>query len=191
MTKHLTTNAPATDIPVPGIPFLRLKTGSAAKLGARSQGAVAYEVLTDLERRQIHLRLTANSGGGNHSLEAVPFATVQSIVNGLEAGAPFASRVFRGAFRGGSQNNPGFLACLLRTEGLLAAAEGKAFQHVVSGDWSAWADALLTQPGEAVELPLKLAQAALPADTAAPSLPGRRGRRKSRVEEADDACAAH
>ena len=178
------------DTPVePAIPLLCLKTGTAAKLGQHAHGAIHYELLTDTGRQTLLLRLTGNEGGGNYSPELVPFVRVQTLADGLPPDSPVPSRVFRSCFRGRSQNNAGFLCCLLRAEGLLASVEGKLYQHHVTGDWSGWAAEMLHLSGDLAELPAGLVGDALPLDTPSPVTP-RRGRRKAQLEETEDAHLA-
>lgn len=182
---HTTTNT----TPGQTVPLLRLKAATAAKLGQNAGGAIHYEVLADTARQVLLLRLTRNDGGGNFSPEAVPFCRVQAVADALPPDTPVHSRVFRSCHRGRSQNNQGFLCCLLRAEGLLGPVDGKLYQHRVTGDWPAWAADMLCQPGEAAELPAILLADALPLDTPAPVTP-RRGRRKAQTEDADDADLA-
>ena len=170
----------------PAVPLLCLKAGTAAKLGQHAHGTIHYELLTDTSRQTLLLRLTRNEGGGNFSLELLPFVRVQALADGLPPDSPVPSRVFRSCFRGRSQNNAGFLCCLLRAEGLLASVDGKLYQHRVVGDWPAWAAATLRLHGEPAELPVSLVGDALPLDTPAPVTP-RRGRRKTQPEETEDA----
>jgi hypothetical protein len=55
------------------------------------------------------------------------------------------------AFAGRSSNNAGFLAAILRAEGLLALAPDTEGRHVISGDWAAWKASVLAEPGQPVE----------------------------------------
>lgn len=185
MTETSSRDTPAE----PGVTLLRLKTGAAPKLGQHAHGAIHYELLADTNRQTLLLRLTGNDGGGNHSLELVPFSRVQAIVAGLPADAAVPFRVFRSCFRGKSQNNAGFACCLLRAEGLLTSVDGKRYQHKVAGDWENWASQALALSGETVDLAVSLVGDALPVDTPA-LLPVRRGKRKTQPEEAEDACPA-
>lgn len=184
------TNITTNTTPEQTIPLLRLKAATAPKLGQNAGGSIHYEVLADTARQVLLLRLTQNESGGNFSPEAVPFSRVQAVADALPPGSPVPSRVFRSCCRGRSQNNQGFLCCLLRAEGLLGPVEGKLYQHHVTGDWPAWAADMLRQPGEPAELPGPLLADVLPLDTPAPGLP-RRGRGRTRHDEADDACPAH
>ena len=180
----------ANTTPEQTISLLRLKAATAPKLGQNAGGSIHYELLADTTRQVLMLRLTRNDGGGNFSPEAIPFSRVQAVAEALPPGSCVPSRVFRSCHRGRSQNNQGFLCCLLRTEGLLGPVEGKLYQHRVTGDWPAWAADMLGQPGEPSELPVTLLGDALPLDTPAPGLP-RRGRSRTRHDEADDARPAH
>lgn len=182
------TETPSPDLSAePTVTLLRLKTGAAPKLGQHAHGAIHYELLADTNRQTLLLRLTSNDGGGNHSLELVPFARVQAIVAGLPADAAVPSRVFRSCFRGKSQNNAGFACCLLRAEGLLTPVDGKRYQHKVVGDWENWVNQTMALTSEPVEVPLSLVGDALPVDTPAPV---RRSKRKTQPEETEDACPA-
>lgn len=181
-------NAPSE----PTVSLLRLKAATAAKLGQHARGEIHYELLADSDHRALFLRLTSSDGGGNFSPELVPFIRIQTLVTDLPD-SPVPSRVFRPCFRGRSQNNAGFLCCLLRAEGLLTSTEGKMYQHRVVGDWSAWAAETLPMPGELIELPLSLVGDALPLDTPASAPVSRRRRNKlpqGESGEQGDACAA-
>lgn len=57
-------------------------------------------------------------------------------------------KTFRAAFQGKSANNSGFLAAVLRHEGLLRPAPEACHQHVLGGDWRGWKAALLAAEGE-------------------------------------------
>lgn len=132
------TSAPPTDS------YLSLKSAKASKSGARSQGYVHYRILTDAHRSQIFLTLVANDGSGCFSREIVPFARIESAVQGIAAGKPIASKQFQPCFVSKSQNNAGFLAAVLRNEKLLQAVPDAVHQHALAGDWPAWKTAMLT-----------------------------------------------
>ena len=163
------TNTIANTNPEPTISLLRLKAATAPKLGQNAGGSIHYEVLADTARQVLLLRLTRNESGGNFSPEAIPFSRVQAVADALPPGSPVPSRVFRSCYRGRSQNNQGFLCCLLRAEGLLGPVEGKLYQHHVTGDWPAWAADMLRQPGEPAELPLSEPHAASATTATAPT----------------------
>lgn len=129
-----------------------LRTDSTPKIGQRANGHVHYQVLADTDRQQLFIRLTANDGGGYFSRELVSFASIQHAIANQDASTPFPSKQFRDVFRGKSSNNAGFLACVLRAEGLLSGVPDKTHQHLLAGDWSAWETSLLAEPGELIEI---------------------------------------
>ena len=198
-----TNNATATINPTPPAEpiketYLCLKTASANKLGQRATGQIHYQLLTDVEKRQVYLRITQNDGGGYHSRECVPFDKVQAAVSSLNTDMPFPSKVFKDCFHGQSQNNSGFLACILRAEGLLVSIPDKVHLHRCDGDWTAWAASLLEQPGEPVEIVVGKGTSsaeitlAVPADTplAEPMTSRKeRGRKAKASEMSQDAHA--
>lgn len=100
------------------------------------------------------MTVVANDGGGYWSRELIPFAKVEDCVSlHADSGLPFPSMLLRHAFVGRSSNNAPFLIAVLRDLGLLHAAPGKPFQHLVTGDWSAWKAHWQGQPGEDILFP--------------------------------------
>ena len=169
-----------------------LKTASAPKHSKRSAGKnIHYNLWTDDQRRDVLWQISGNDGGGQHSLELVPMAKVQSTVAALTGHEPFRTRLLRSVFSGRSTNNAGFLVCAMYAEGLLAAAS-TAHHHVVQSDWRAWQQACLDLPGEQREVSLALATEALPVDTSEQPSKGQRvGKRKQQAPvESEHADAA-
>ena len=169
-------------------PYLRLKSADAPKLGQRGEGRVYFELLTDADRQQLHIQITGNDGSGYVSNERVAFERIEAAIAGIPAGECFPARIFKTAFVGRSANNPGFLSCILRAEGLLAGVPDKAHQHIVTGDWSAWVQATLALPGEPMALDGPTVAAAV-VEAVAPVSSSRRKdkRRPNVVEESADA----
>lgn len=132
--------------------FWLLKTATASKIGKQAHGGLSYHLLSDVDRHGLHVAITGNDGGGYFSREIVPFIKVKACLTHWVAGKPFPSKVFRGAFVGRSSNNAGFLAAILRTEGLLAQAPDMETQHVMAGDWNDWQTLLLAEPGQMIEI---------------------------------------
>ena len=128
--------------------FLRLHSAVAPKLGLRSAGRIGYQLLTDTDRQHLYLALTDNDGGGYFSREIVPFAAVQTCLDGHDPCQPFPSKRLFASFQGRSSNNAPFLCAALRDLGLLQAAPGKPFQHAVADDWAGWITTQLARPGE-------------------------------------------
>ncbi|MEX6503007.1 hypothetical protein [Pseudomonas zhanjiangensis] len=130
--------------------YLSLKLAQASKTGKHAAGRITYRILTDPKRDQLYLTLVSNEGGGWFSTEIVPFARVEAVAEAInDPSAPLLSKQLRQAFISRSANNAGFLAAVLRAEGLLAPSPEAAHQHVMSGDWSQWKQAMLSAAGEA------------------------------------------
>lgn len=132
--------------------FWQLKTGTAKKLGKQAEGGISYQFLTDPDRKELLFSITGNDGGGYFSREIVPFSKVEACISKLEQGKPFASKTFKETFTGRSSNNAGFLAAILRAEGLLAASPDSESQHVIAGDWSGWKSSSLSEAGTMIEI---------------------------------------
>ncbi len=180
--------------------YLAIKTESAQKLG-RNGGGITYKVLTDPERQHLFLTIIANDGGGYYSREIVAFDAVEGCLPADQT-QPLAAKAFASAFVGKSSNNPGFMAAMLRAEGLLAGVEGKPHLHQVVGEWEAWKLAMLALPGEPYVPPAKEVQASgtpvemtrqeIPSDDESEGHPGRRKGKKLRgVKPAEGADHAH
>jgi hypothetical protein len=132
-------------MPSPSSPptYLSLKVGKAIKTGSRSQGHLHYRILTDTAQQQLFITLIGNDGDGCYSKEIVPFDKIKQCLHGIDTSQPIASKRFQSAFIGKSANNAGFLAAILRAEGLLVPAADAVHQHAVQPDWPAWKTALL------------------------------------------------
>ena len=135
--------------------FWLLKDGTAPKLGARAEGSINYNVLADDERQLLFIAITGNKGGGYFSKEHVDISKIEACLDTTASAKPFPSKTFKEAFVGRSSNNAGFLVAVLRHEGLLAAAPEAETQHVRSGDWSAWKNAMLAEAGKLIEVGIK------------------------------------
>src|SRR5471030_270987 len=128
--------------------YLSLKLGQAAKTGERSTGHISYRVLTCSDRHDLYVTLTGNDGGGWFSGEIVPLSNIEAIFSTLaDRHQPFPSKALRPAFVSQSVNNAGFLAALLRAEGLLVPAIENVQQHVLTDDWEIWKSVMLSEPG--------------------------------------------
>lgn len=124
-------------------PFWLLNAGTAKKLGQRSTGILNYHVVTDNDCLDLLIAVTRKEGGGSFSRERVPFRIIETCLENYNTGVPFVSKVLKDVFISKSANNAGFMAAVLQTLGLLAAAPEAKTQHVVTGDWSAWEKAML------------------------------------------------
>lgn len=135
------------------ISYLSLKLDWAEKVGPHARGKICYRVLTDLAHQELYFTLVANEGSGWFSPEIVPFTRVEAAIAALtDPNAPMMSRQLRSAFNSRSTNNAGFLAAVLRAEGLLVAVPSAANQHLLSGDWAHWQQAMVATVGESYVL---------------------------------------
>lgn len=179
---------------------LAVKTEAAPKLG-RNGGGITYKVLTDPERQHLFLSIVANDGGGYFSREIVAFDAVEACLP-ADPTQPLAAKVFAAAFVGKSANNPGFMAAMLRAEGLLVGVEGQPHLHQVAGEWADWKRAMLALPGEPYVPPTKeslvasgtaeMTRQEMPGNDDPGGHPGRRKGKKVRgIKPAEGADHAH
>jgi len=127
--------------------FWLLKDGTAPKLGARAEGGIRYQVLADTDRQHLYIAITGNESGGYFSRERVPFDKIEACLDAIQPGKPFPSKTFKETFVGRSSNNAGFLATIMRKEGLLAAAPDSETQHVRHGDMATWKKSMFSETG--------------------------------------------
>jgi len=90
------------------------------------------------ESGTVHLCVAANEGGGYFSSEWVSLPRILEVLaDFLSSGGSFPTHALLPAFNNRSVNNAGFLAAILRHEGLLKAGD-KPHSHACCGDWAAW-----------------------------------------------------
>jgi len=118
-----------------------------------AQGCISYGILRDEAATEVFISLLANDSAGFFSQEPVALSAIERCLEGITPDKPIPAKLFRMAFRSKSANNPGFLAAVLRAEGLLVAAPEATHQHHLGGDWGAWRKGVLDQVGEPFELP--------------------------------------
>ncbi len=117
--------------------YISLKSGTAHKTRQHSSaGCLHYRVLAD-SSQQLYLTITGNDDGGYYSKEIVPFAKIE-LPKEL-----FTSKVFKTAFVGKSTNNAGFLAAILRAEGLIAPVENAIHKYKVLPKLDDWKKRML------------------------------------------------
>lgn len=166
--------------------LLTLKTGQARKTGLRSQGHIAYRLLCRPSRHDLLLTIESNEGGGYFSKELVPFNDVLACIQSIQNDKPVPSKAFKDAFVSQSANNAGFLAAILRAEGLLSAASDAGHHHLLQGDWEEWKRQILALPGE---IYVPATSNAEPEKKEPLSSPGKRKGAKSNSSKASNAAA--
>lgn len=147
--------------------YILLRSAHARKVGQRATGMIQYDLLCDVQRTSVFIRLSGNEGGGYFSREKIDFDKALECVANISSDRPLPSKVFASAFVGKSSNNAGFLAAVLREEQLLDAAPGTDFQHVASGDWSAWKVEILKLEGTPLVEPARVDATNTSSDTSA------------------------
>lgn len=135
------------------ISYRLVKKQSAAKTSMNAQGCISYGILRNEAATEAFVCLLGNDSAGYFSQEAVALSEIERCLEDMTSDKPIPAKLFRMAFRSKSANNPGFLAAVLRAEGLLVAAPEATYQHRLGGDWSAWRKDVLAQAGEPFELP--------------------------------------
>lgn len=176
--------------------FWLFKAATATKVGKQAHGGLRYEIFGDVDRNELNVTITANEGGGYFSREVVPFIKIKACLNHAVPGKAFPSKLFREAFIGRSANNAGFLAAILRAEGLLARAPDTETQHIQTGDWDTWQKAMLSEAGQMIEkeLPVPAIEAVEPepADVSPPIAknPKTLSIKRSKPEVSHDAAEA-
>lgn len=180
--------------------YLKLKEAEAPKLG-RNGGSISYLILADSNRQALFLTMIRNSASGYFSREITPMSAVEACLP-EDRSQPMPAKVFRKACISRTANQPGFIACICRAEGLLLPVEGQPHLHQISEAWEAWKASLLAQDGTPYVPPVKeskvseattgMTRQELPGDAETESHPGHRKGKKVRVvKPAEGADHAH
>lgn len=148
--------------------YLQLKAASAKKIGKLSVGSIHYQILSDKAKVNLFLRVTGNDGGGYFSQELVSMQEIERCLKSRSGADPFPSKVLMDVFVGRSANNAGFLAAILRAEGILSAAPDTETQHVFTGDMVKFKKACLAEPGTPIIISSAKPEKSLPAQIAVP-----------------------
>lgn len=135
--------------------YLLVFSGEGKKIGLRSTGQIRFQLLTDPDRQTLWLRLSGNDASGGFSTEPVAFSTIESCVQGVQAGRPLASKALAACFTGRSANNGPFLCAALRSLGLLCPAPDNSSLSQPSGDWQEWKKTMLQAEGSDFVIPPK------------------------------------
>ena len=117
--------------------YISLKSGTAHKTRQHSTaGCLHYRVLAD-SSQQLYITITGNDDGGYYSKEIVSFEKIELPKE------PFTSKIFKTAFVGKSTNNAGFLAAILKAEGLIAPVEDAVHKYRALPNLSDWKKRML------------------------------------------------
>ena len=115
-----TSNTEATDT------FKLIREGSAPKLIDKKK-KIGYVIGKNDDIDVI--KIISNSSSGLFSTEPVSITSIQDCLSTQTSDSIFSSRIFRPLYNQKSNNNTGFIAAILRHEGVLKSANDKRFKH--------------------------------------------------------------
>lgn len=135
--------------------LLLIRERTTSKLGQRAHGEITYQVLTDLSRKQLYVRVTANAGSGSFSNEPVPTSSLRQCLSMRDSAKPLRASALQPVIRGRSSCNCGFIAAALVSERILSRHPDKRHDLVEMGTWDSWTAEQLASDLELVEVKLK------------------------------------
>jgi len=123
---------------------LLIADGKALKLSPKTQNHVFYQLAVKDEDNSLHLRMSGNEGGGLHTKLWVALDDIITLLD-EQKGKAIKSTLLRPVFQGGSANNCGFMAAVLRSSqiGLLIQSEQSVFVHRLSNEYESNKETLL------------------------------------------------
>jgi len=92
----------------------------------------------------LYFIITGNDDDGYHSKELISVAAIEKLLKAIKPNVGMSSSLFRTVFIGQSNNNPAFLAALLRSEKLLKPMEDAVKKHCLGIDITQWKTDMLT-----------------------------------------------
>jgi len=139
--------------PKPTQTYCLLKSGTAKKIAKQSDGGVGYQVVSDIERQALFIRITSNSGG-YFSRELVSVEKITACLSQVAKDATFPTKQLRPAFVGKSTCNAGFLLATLKDLGLVNPDPAIDGQYAATDDagWIAWKKSMLAEVGEMIDI---------------------------------------
>lgn len=115
---------------------LLFEDGKALKLSKKTKNYVFFQLGQKQDELKLYLRMSGNEGGGLHSKKWIDVEAMLELLNEQKDKAN-KSTLLKPLFKGGSANNCGFLAAVLRCDeiGLLTQSEKSVFVHRLSDDY--------------------------------------------------------
>jgi hypothetical protein len=135
-------------------PYCLLKTGTAKKISKQADGGVGYQVVSDVERQALLIRITSNSGG-YFSRELVSVEKITACLSQVAKNATFPTKQLRSAFVGKSTCNAGFILATIKDLGLAdadPAIDGQYAAPDEAGWIAAWRKSMLAEVGEMIDI---------------------------------------
>jgi len=113
-----------SQLPVTGIKILY--QGTCPKLTSRGRGDLSYELGANEATGKPYLRISANVSSGAFSNEWLALSRIEALLDTTTAQKKvFPAAVMDGLFTRRSANNCGYLAAILKAEGILSILPGK------------------------------------------------------------------
>ena len=113
----------------------------ALKLSPKTVNHVFYQLGVNEIEKTVHIRMSGNEGGGLHSKKWVSLNHIIALLDEYQTTSDtpkeIKSIVLKPAFTGGSSNNSGFMAAILRDDaiGLLRATDKGVFLHCLNTNY--------------------------------------------------------
>jgi hypothetical protein len=110
-----------------------LYQGDCLKLSARGVGELEYELGCDDTTDESYIRISGNASSGAFSTKWVNLNDIQAILEKIKEDS-FKATVLQPLYAGNSSSNIGYIAAILRQEGVLASRE-KQPTSLQIGSW--------------------------------------------------------
>ncbi|WP_339673344.1 hypothetical protein [Dasania marina] len=127
-----------------------IKKANCPKLSKVAKGDLTYHVGYD-NSKALHLRVTANTGGGFFSNEWIALEAITQIIKSLPFDSPFKATILKPLYQSQGANNHGFLAAALRAEEILLPVAKHPLSHTLS-DTKSFTKAMQTLIKEKIDL---------------------------------------
>ena len=110
---------------IPAMKVSILYQGTCPKLTIRGRGDLSYELGID-EAGETYVRISGNASSGGFSNEWLALGQIRTLLNlKMEQQKTFSAVTMESLFARRSANNYGYLAAILKTEGVLVVLPGK------------------------------------------------------------------
>lgn len=131
-TATLPKSTPKAADPTDGYTLL-IENGKALKLSPKTKNHVFFQLAQKQDDQKLYLRMSGNENGGLFSKEWINVDALFELLD-ENKDKTIKSTVLKSLFKGGSANNCGFLAAVLRCKdiGLLTQSEKSVFVHRLS-----------------------------------------------------------
>lgn len=129
-----------------------LYAGSCPKLTARGRGDLAYEIGINEASGDSYIRITGNVSSGAFSNEWLALQEIRTLLeSATKDQKTFSAVTMESLFRRRSANNYGYLAAVLKAEGILTILPGKPVMLTI-GEWEPVLNKIKTLHAEGINL---------------------------------------